>query len=341
MKLPTKLSVLALSTVWICCSCGSAPTANKAASVEDAKLSETPHLFVLGDSLSSGVMSETKLGNSDDFRYIFERAFVKFGSSLYAGIANWNFDEDYLQAEFQNDLSKVSRSVFFTENDWGIRGRIAKRHGIAVNTVGVKGAFAWGKRYDGIDALRDRLDKGEGTVQFGPQTSIADSKSPYVALSLGGNDFCSGVSRDLFKERLLIAMEKISHNFPGAHLILMKLPDFVKINAIDFEYKLKVDASQKLGKLLVPIKAEKTITSCKSLRKSYCSEIENNPLRWQEFNSVIDEVLQNPTQNGFLNISSIESQTKEMTADLLSVDCFHPSEEGHKTLGEALKWHTL
>lgn len=254
-------------------------------------------LVVFGDSISTGVLAETTLG---------EQPSQDFLRQLIEAASSGNFSQDSLQKDF----SRPQVAAATTAEDYGVAAAIAAKEGIKTEEIRILSAAKFGGRLKDVASMRDGLT-----------SSVGDDAVEHVFFMLGSNDFCADSTVEKFSEELRSSLESLSTTFPDAQFIVGYLPPIAQLAQYEYDYGPSIGGAQ------VPI------TSCEEFRNNTCGRLytENAAEVVTSFNDSIRTVAQDVlADRAFLAEKIINWQIQE---NELAFDCFHPNRNGQTTLG--------
>ena len=267
---------------------------------QDGQDGPGPSLAVIGDSISTGVLSDTYFGQSLSIAYTTE-------------LLRWLFT-GFDPIGFQDQFSNLTKSFAATDQDWGLRGYIAKKHGFAhATSIPVYMAAKFGGRLVNVGGMLSRLEDLYAKIGKVPE---------YVSFLIGANDFCESKGPDDFEEGYTQVLEAIMEVHPHSTLIIGYVPDVPSLAFHQHRYG--------------------PFFSCRTTRQVYCPPLlkEENAgaSRLQAFNAAIERASQTAVQhNGFQGIVRLARGTDfSLEASDLAFDCFHPSEQGQQKFAAAM-----
>ncbi|MBI2601446.1 MAG: SGNH/GDSL hydrolase family protein [Deltaproteobacteria bacterium] len=289
-----RLVCLALIVAFYSCRVPIKQTPEKFA-FDDGRSGTGPALAVIGDSLSSGVLASTTLGEVPD-RMLFNR-FSRFIFGAY-------HDLEHIQGEF----SELAHSATATDQSWGIRAQIAKRHGLETKDIPLYFSAQWGGRLLHVDKYLKHLE-----TNYEARGKAAE----YVVFLIGGNDYCRDIKEDIFDKQYDLKLNKILALHPQSTVMVTLLPQLTDIVKYNHIYS--------------------SVNSCEKFRMRYCKPIFEayGPQRVVHYNESIIRAV-NKYRRVFKGKIILPSQFESMILekDDLSFDCFHLSLKGQKKVGE-------
>lgn len=269
---------------------------------------DRPLLLVYGDSIATGVLSNTSLGQDPG-----PELSLQLGGYIKAGT--------YSPESFQAGVSNPDLAAATSSKDYGVREQIAKKEGLPATEVGLISLARFGARASDIpEMLSDWLEfKAEGgqTVR----------EPNYILVALGSNDFCSDQSLELIQESFKSQIEAIHQSAPDATLIVAPAPPVPQLASIDFTYDFKLGA----------ITGQEI--SCRKFREQYCKNIyaPDAAARWTAINDGMAAVVEQQRAQGSQVLWGGAIKDWKIAPEELSFDCFHPSAKGQETLGRLLQ----
>ncbi len=265
----------------------------------DGSGGEGPSLAVIGDSISTGVLSDTRFGRSLSPAYTTE-----FFRLLLQG---------FNPKAFQERFSNLTHSFAATDEDWGLRGLIAKKHGFAhATSIPVHIGAKFGGRLINVRGMLKQLQdsyRREGKV------------AEYVSVLLGANDFCENQSPAAFEQTYVEALKAILTLHPRSTVLVGLIPDVASLVQHQHRYS--------------------PFFSCNTTRRFFCPPLlgEENAgaARLQAFNVAIEQACQvvSPHFQSTLRLVKGTGQFALEESDL-AFDCFHPSKQMQQKLAEKM-----
>ncbi|HYX38247.1 MAG TPA: SGNH/GDSL hydrolase family protein [Oligoflexus sp.] len=267
---------------------------------------DKPLLVVYGDSISTGVLANTNLGQNIDNGLL-----VQLGNYIKAGEYNAN--------GFQTNLANQPLAASTTENDYGLRSAIAAKAGLTPAEIGVVSFAKFGAKAVDIPEMLSRWNQEE--------TNTIKRKPDYILVALGGNDFCSDMTVEDISRTFNEQIDAIQKSAPDAQLIISPAPPVYQLAAIDFTY----------GPAFSAITGEEL--SCKKFREQACKRVydADAQARLEGINQGIQAAFDAQKAKGAkVSLASGVLEWK-ITSEELAFDCFHPSQKGQTTLGNYWK----
>ncbi len=263
---------------------------------------DKPLLVVYGDSISTGVLANTRLGENIDNSLL-----LQLGNYIKAGEYNAN--------GFQTNLANQSLAAATTDADYGLRSAIAVKTGVTAAEVGVVSFAKFGAKAVDIPEMLARWNQEEANT--------IKRKPDYILVALGGNDFCSDMTVDDIARTFNEQVDAIQKSAPDAQLIISPAPPVQQLAALDFTY----------GPTISQITGEEL--SCKKFREQACKRVyePDAAARLQGINQGIQAAFEAQKAKGAK--VSLASGVLEwnIVSEELAFDCFHPSQKGQMTLG--------
>lgn len=292
------------------------------------------NMLILGDSISVGVLSETRLGDplkvavdSQDVSLIVSEEtrldipileLVNSDLTINTGLIVSRLLE--LQDSYKN-----RPSAFFGGID------LDQDQGSLASLLGLKSTEV---RHGGFSGYKS----GDVAQRSLPQAMEEDGDFDLVVLEIGANDFCSSQSSSQllvdFRDNLRNILEQIGEMASNPQLVVLPIPD---IPTILDKVKGEVVASIDLDFI-----GRHTLT-CFDMQRNYCPRITQDyqsvvTLR-DEMNRIIAEELEEfdlQTDGSPAVLVHQVANAENFPDDALSLDCFHPGEVGHSILSQAV-----
>ncbi len=312
MKLIVSVSVVTCLTISTLISCkkkdDDVPVTEQpvAGAFLDGVSPQKSNLAVFGDSLATGVLANTQLGENVD---------ASLWEQVGQLIAGNPLDADANQQALSNpDLAAAT-----TDKTYGLRADIASSLGLSASDIGVVSLAKFGARAMAMPSMLERLSMIEGQEIL--------KKVDFIFIMIGGNDFCSEETVDEFRIKYQKALTDIRNSHPDAKFIVAPIPGVDQLAAIDFTY----------GPAVAGIEGEEV--TCKSLRQKSCNRVYDGDAsqRVQALNAVVEEsfnALDIPVERKIF-VGGILSW--KIKPEELAVECFHPSALGQEAIGSYLK----
>lgn len=262
---------------------------------DDGREGKGPALAVIGDSLSSGVLASTTLGQTPD-RMLFNR--------LSRFIFGPYHDLEHIQGEF----SELAHSATATDQSWGIRAQIAKHHGLETKDIPLYYSAQWGGRLMHVDKYLKHLE-----ANYRERGKPAE----YVVFLIGGNDYCRDVKEEIFDVQYDLKFKRILALHPESTIIVTLLPPITDIIKFNHIYS-GVNSCEKFR-----------IQYCKPIFESY------GPQRVVHYNESMLRAVNKYRKvfKGKIVLASL-FESAILERDDFSFDCFHLSLKGQKKFGE-------
>ncbi len=271
-----------------------------------AEPSPTALLAVFGDSISTGILADTRLGRG-------------IGSRAGEIVAKMFSGDVTSRLEAQRALARPEVAAVSTMEPYGLRSSVARKKGLSVDQVDFVNLAQFGAVSGEIPLMLDQLKTVEGNL---------GKKADVIFMMLGSNDFCSDSSIDDFRSSYESGLAYLLKEHPEAHYILTPIPGIDQLAPIDYTYIPAFPGTS--GAIL----------SCNTLHKDYCPRV-NAPdaaERLQSMNVVILEAAEK--MKALVGAERVTSVTRlidwQIQRDQLSFDCFHPSADGQRALGELI-----
>ncbi len=271
--------------------------------VGSAAPAERPLLVVFGDSLATGVLANTHLGQAFD---------TSIGQQLGKLLSQGATDKE----EAQKILSNPELAASTTTAPYGIRAAIAATRQLKPEDIDVVSLARFGAKAEDMEEMQSDLN-----AQLAPSQGRLPQ---YIFIMLGGNDFCSEETPADFRTRYQERVMAVHDQYPNAHYIIAPVPPVDQLAAIDFDYGPAVPG---LGG---------SSLSCQSLRQRSCSMIyrPDAAQRIKEINQAVSDATAALTATGARVDFAGEVSQWPIQAEQLAIDCFHPSEKGQEAIGQ-------
>lgn len=263
---------------------------------------DKPLLVVYGDSISTGVLANTSLGQNID-------------NSLLTQLGNYIKAGEYNANGFQTNLANQPLAAATTDADYGLRSAIAAKTGVTASEVGVVSFAKFGAKAVDIPEMLARWNQEEANT--------IKRKPDYILVALGGNDFCSDMTVEDISRTFNEQIDAIQKSAPDAQLIISPAPPVQQLAGIDFTY----------GPAISQITGEEL--SCKKFREQACKRVyePDAAARLEGINQGIQAAFDAQKAKGAkVSLASGVLEWK-IVAEELAFDCFHPSQKGQATLG--------
>ncbi|MBC7661615.1 MAG: SGNH/GDSL hydrolase family protein [Chitinophagaceae bacterium] len=267
-----------------------------------------PLLVVYGDSLSTGVLANTTLGQTPD-------------NSLVLQLASYVKEQEYNATGFQANLSHTDLAAATTKNDYGVRASVAAQLGVNSADVGVVSLAKFGGQ-------TTDLEHQLAAWQLQEKSNIP-KKPENIFVMMGGNDYCSDRSVDDIVKTFNDQTAAIHKDSPDAQMIIAPAPPIDQLAAIDFTY----------GPALTQVTGQEL--SCRTFRDKLCKRIYDDPAavktRITSINSGIQAAATSLKAGGAKVVFVDGILSWQIKPEELAVDCFHPSAAGQTTIGNFVK----
>lgn len=263
---------------------------------------DKPLLVVYGDSISTGVLANTRLGQNID-------------ESLLVQLANYIKSGQYKPQVFQTNLANQPLAASTTDSEYGMRSAIAGKAGLTPAEIGVVSFAKFGAKAVDIPEMLARWNQEEAHTLH--------RKPDYILVALGGNDFCSPMTVEDINRTFQEQIDALQKSAPDAQLIISPAPPVHQLAGIDFTY----------GPTISQITGEEL--SCKKFREQACPRVyePDAEARLNAINQGILAAYEAQKSKGAKVTFASGVLDWKITAEELAFDCFHPSQQGQKTLG--------
>ena len=251
-----------------------------------------PALSIFGDSLSTGVIADTVFGQDID-------------ESVAVDLSSMLLSNNFSMRKYQHKFSDYKSSAMTTDEDWGLRHQIARKHSLEASDIPVFLFSKWGGRTDHLKNFYAEI------------SSIYSKRRPseYVLIQIGANDFCGKKTPEEFARDYRLYLTTVLSLHPDSDIMIANVPPLPDIVEHDFEYSRAI--------------------SCKKIRRRFCERIyfKDASEDFAAFNQVIEDiVLEFQETNPRIKFSN-EFSSMTLSQSDLSFDCFHPSKSAHKQFG--------
>ncbi len=267
-----------------------------------------PLLVVYGDSLSTGVLSNTTLGKDVD-------------NSLALQLVDYAKEQEFNATGFQSSLSNPELAAATTVDAYGLRASFAAKSGVTAPEVGVVSFAKFGGKARDLPHMLAAWENME--------KSTVPKKPEYIYIMLGGNDFCSDFTVDDIVKDLKEQSKAIHKDAPDAQIVISPSPPIDQLAAIDFTY----------GPTLANVTGEEL--SCRKFREKLCKRVYEDPAAVKERITAINKGIQSAADelkaDGAKVVFVSEMLQWQIKPEELAVDCFHPSALGQQTIGGFVK----
>jgi hypothetical protein len=303
-------------------SCGSV---ENGASLSTTKVAADRRLAVLGDSIAAGFLADTTLGSSEDFLHVAGKQLESVSLASLKSILKGDFDAPTFIKLIESHGSAPEQSALLNAADWGLRQAVnldAKR------PAPLRSVVKWG------DHLKD-FDKSHKSLLKAYKKKKDASPAEVLALIYGGNDFCSGTSVESFSKTVEATLAAIAQSHPSSTVLISAVPNVAVLKDINFDYELKINA--KHAKIF-NIKSKIKILSCKQIQKSLCPDLDQSVERDLsiKYNEVLEQQIGVFAKTYGGKIMLVDEVAKiDLEPEDFAVDCFHPSEQGHRKIAES------
>ncbi len=267
-----------------------------------------PLLVVYGDSLSTGVLANTTLGENPD-------------NSLALQLVDYLKEQEYNATGFQSNLSNVDLAASSTKEPYGLRATIGAQTGVSAAEVGIISFAKFGAKARDLPAMFNRW-----TVE---NTNTIQKKPDDIFIMLGGNDFCSDMTVDEILSVYNEQTNAIYNDSPSSRIIIAPSPPIDQLPAINFTY----------GPALQGVTGEEL--SCKKFRDNLCKRVNGDPAEVKARIAAINTGIQAQSEalkaKGAKVVFVDGILTWQLKPEEFAVDCFHPSALGQQTIGNLVK----
>jgi lysophospholipase L1-like esterase len=267
-----------------------------------------PLLVVYGDSLSTGVLSNTTLGKNPD-------------SSLTLQLADYLKEQEFNATGFQSKLSNLDIAASSTKEPYGLRASVGAQSGVTAAEVGLVSFAKFGAKARDLPAMFNRWKvENANTIQKKPDS---------IFIMLGGNDFCSDISVEDILRDYNEQTTAIYNDSPASQIIIAPAPPIDQLPAIDFTY----------GPALQGITGEEL--SCRKFRDNLCKRVNGDPAEVKARITAINAGIQAQAEalkaQGAKIVFVDQIMSWQLKPEEFAVDCFHPSALGQQTIGNLVK----
>lgn len=258
---------------------------------------------VFGDSISTGVLANTRLG-----QYIGAQA-QEWLAKLFSGDVTSRLEAE--RALSYPDLSAASSS-----QDYGLRSSIAAARALPQEQVDLVNLAEFGAMSDALPMMAERLQTAENNL---------GRKADTIFVMLGSNDFCSMNSVEDFQVTYENGLALLLKEHPDSTYILAPLPGIQQLADINYTY---IPA--------LPGMSGATL-SCNTLHRHACNRLNDDDAgaRVAAMNQSIYAVAEKLKANvGAARVKTVPAIAAwQIQPEQLAFDCFHPSALGQEALG--------
>lgn len=217
-------------------------------------------------------------------------------------LLNSNFSMRHYQSQF----SEYRYSAMTTDLEWGIRQQIADAHKLHVDEIPVFLFSKWGGRTDHLSEFFEEIEL------------VYKNRSPseYVFVGIGGNDFCKGKNIEEFRKDYKTFLQEVIDRHPHSQIFIADIPPLPQLLNYTHNYS--------------------PVLSCRVFRQKFCKRLFYQDAKeyFLKFNLAIREIAAEAMKDKpRIKFSDRPGQMNLDPKDI-ALDCFHPSQYGHKKLGD-------
>ena len=287
-------------------------------------------MLILGDSIATGVLIDTKIGDPLEPSFSGNTLSLELSKEntlnldLNLLMAGENINNSYV-VESINGLEqnyKKNPSAFFGGVDFP-NDQVSLSAKLGLNSNRVINAAISGYRTSDVlnKALPDFTNQKKDDVDL-------------VVLEIGANDFCSSLDpielKSQFTENYSGILRKLSLIKSKPKVLIIPIPDIPNILS---------EASDRTAlSVAVPPFTEGSV-SCQELQQNYCPRfrdygISEGVALASELNKIIEELVDkfNDDKDVRFKLVSGVAERNAFTSEMLSIDCFHFGDAGHRIL---------
>ena len=265
-------------------------------------------MVVIADSIGTGLLADTNLTTGEEsVRYVLR----EYGNKITSLLSDLTKEKEPSKGDLKSFYLPGSSGYASTEVDWSFPRELEK--------LGYSFDEVVNKSEAGLTAY-----SGKGFVD----KIEAEEASSYdtVFVALGHNDVCGEASVEDLLNNYRAFLEVSLEKFSQARFVVT-LPANIS-GIMDHDLTIPVD---------IPLIGFDI--SCSSVRRAYCPAMAGTIASVNNKVTALREGIQNLSQEllserGVSVLSSLEKDQIEATD--LSIDCFHPSEEGQKKIAKVL-----
>ncbi len=272
-------------------------------------------MAILGDSIATGILSNTRLGKFPTISIGLPQVTIDFGDGFTVSASLFEVEENVIVSKIKGlaEAYKKRASAFFGGIDLA---EDVKSHALQLGLPSKDVLHLAGIGYQASDVLQSIEDNAQKLAEV-----------DYVVVEVGANDFCSNGDSETIKNNFKQDYEKIItklRNLSSKPVVLVvPIPNVpVALNRIKEETALKIMNQPVL---------------CEKFQAAYCPRVGDSLSEQiklvQELNSIISELVRKSEapERIILN-ESLQSAT--LLNDHFAADCFHPSKAGQQQISD-------
>ncbi|MBQ49880.1 MAG: hypothetical protein CMP10_21040 [Zetaproteobacteria bacterium] len=300
---------------------------------EQSQVSAIRRMLILGDSIATGVLNDTTIGDpvspslsgSNLSLAISKDNTLSLDLNQLIDMNTMTVNNSYvvdsiegLQNNYKSQPSAFYGGVDFAYDQFSLSAQLGLDSSQVIN------AAIFGYRTGDVlyDAIPDVLSQNTNDIDL-------------VVLEIGSNDFCSNLNPAELKTQF-------AENYQGIMSELANMPGQPKVLVIPVPAIPSILAQagdQEAFNVSIPPFIQESV-SCQELQQNYCPRIRDYSFNEgvqlvTDLNSIIEDLVNtfnDKTQSEFELVDEIAA-TDTFTAEMLSLDCFHPGILGHRQLG--------
>lgn len=274
-------------------------------------------MVVFGDSLGASTFAGTSIGQQLRGQDIW-RLLRAMSLQYFVPI-----DDDRYLNRVKNIVAYEDFNAFSGSQEWSHRSRLG-RHipgGIQHHNYAVPGA-----RTDGLEQQIDRFSRDYEYSPFAPA---------YIAISIGGNDFCDSYSLEAAVNKLYTSIRRLREVLPQSFVLISGIPDVVGIfrnyDRVGFRLANREFTCKQRVQLFPMCARESDLVSGD---EKVIGQAKQDLLRYQRsFSELATRIDESFPDEGRVRYAPLPNLWDE--EDLLAADCFHPGIAGHRSIADA------
>lgn len=306
---------------------------------EDARSSSTyPGLYVFGDSLSTGVLADTRFADFYDFMKKLKSGVRSTAfNCVYNGICKAK-DEFSLNQTAQRSVSRYDLAALSTTQEWGLRRTLADQFKIELDQVWYENESQFGLKAESlVDQLR--------SVSLHHESQNRKIDPSHIAVFIGTNDLCHGSSPDQLEGQLRKGLVEIRARFPQSQVLLAQLPPYhLMIGHVDYldtpvAYYPKAEVVFEKSKFFSQNIARPRIAgahfaafTCKDAIEKFCPRLFKD-YTVESANELNESIRKLSSELNLTLVDGVSSVLPE--PENFAADCFHLSAAGQQRVAES------
>jgi lysophospholipase L1-like esterase len=274
-------------------------------------------MVVFGDSLGASTFAGTSIGQQLRGQDVW-RLLRAMSLQYFVPV-----DDDRYLSRVKNIVAYEDFNAFSGSQEWSHRSRLDRLipGGVRHHNYAIPGA-----RTDGLEQQIDRFSRDFEYSPFAPA---------YIAISIGGNDFCDSFSLEAALNKLYTSIRRLREVLPQSLVLISGIPDVVGIfrsyDRVAFKFANREMTCKQRVQLFPMCARENDLILGDD---NVTAQAKQDLLRYQRgFEELAQRIEKSFPDEGPVRYAPLPDLWDE--DELLAADCFHPGVAGHHSIADA------